>query len=495
MRRPAAEQVERVAVIGAGVIGGGWVAHFLRNGLAVTVWDPAAEAEAKLRQRLADVWPVLTRLGLHQNASLNNLTFAPTLAAAVAEAQFVQENSPERLPIKIETLGAIDAAAPTETVIASSTSGYMMSEMVEQVRHPERCVVAHPFNPPYLMPLVEVVAGEKTAPATVEWAMAFYRATGKKPLHCSQEIPGFVADRLMEAIWRESLHMVDKGMATVAEIDAAIRYGPGLRWALMGPLTVLHLGGGEGGMRHLLQQFGPSLKAPWTFLEAPELTAELSHQLIEGCAHLTAGFSIKELEQERDDLLVQLLAMLEQSKLWHLGEPALRQAQGQAGEQRQLGEPVEPLQLYASTVDAAWIDYNGHMTESSYLWVFGEASDALFRHVGIDDDYRATGHSFYTVETHINYYREVGVGEPLRVTTQLLGMDAKRLHLFHAMYHGTSGTLLATTEQMLLHVDMRASAASPILPAVADALRAILADHQMLPLPVQVGRQIAIKKK
>jgi carnitine 3-dehydrogenase len=288
--------------------------------MTVMAWDPAPGAEEKLRDRVTAVWPKLERLGLHPEASPDNLHFVPTLAEAVAQAEFVQENTPERLPIKIETLQQIDAACPPETVIASSTSGYLMTEMAVGLQYPERCLVAHPFNPPYLMPVVEVVAGELTSAAVQEWAVAFYRATGKRPLKLSREIPGFVADRIMEAVWREILHMLNHDMATVAEIEAAVRYGPGLRWALMGPLTVLHLGGGEGGMAHLIHQFGPSLKAPWSFLEAPELTDELAQKVIDGCEALTQGRSIRDLEEERDDLLIRLIEMLEGSRLWNMGE-------------------------------------------------------------------------------------------------------------------------------------------------------------------------------
>lgn len=319
MSRPEPTNVERIAIVGTGVIGSGWAAHFLRHGMTVTAWDPAADAEAKLRQRVADAWPILERLGLHENASLDNLHFADSLVGAVADAQFVQESVPERLPIKIDTLSQIDAAAPVDTVIGSSTSGYLMTEMAVECSHPERLTVAHPFNPPYLMPLVEVVAGEKTSEACHQWAVDLYRATGKQPLKLNKEVPGFVADRIMEAVWREILHMVDNDMATVEEIDASVRYGPGLRWAIMGPLSVLHLGGGEGGMVHLIHQFGPSLKAPWTFLEAPELTDELANKVIDGCEQLTEGKPIRELEQERDDLLIQMIEMLDQSKIWHLG--------------------------------------------------------------------------------------------------------------------------------------------------------------------------------
>lgn len=319
--RPSPTDVKRVGIVASGVIGGGWAAHFIRNGMTVKVFDPGEGAEQILRDRLKAVWHILERIGLHPEASPDNLIFVDTLEAAVADAQFVQENTPERLPIKIATFQAIDAAAPADTIIASSTSGYLMSEMAVDLKHPERCTVAHPFNPPYLMPLVEVVAGPATSAEAHQWAVDFYRANGQQPLKLNKEVPGFVADRIMEAVWREILHMIDNDMATVEEIDMAVRYGPGLRWALMGPLSVLHLGGGEGGMAHLIHQFGPSLKAPWTFLEAPELTDELANKVIEGCDRLTDGAPIKKLEAERDDLLLKLIDMLDASDLWHVGNP------------------------------------------------------------------------------------------------------------------------------------------------------------------------------
>ncbi len=319
MNRPLPTDVRRAAVIGTGVIGAGWAAHFLRHGLEVVATDPAPGAEEKLRRKIDQVWPVLERLGLHPAARPENLTFTTDLEAAAAGAEFIQENAPEREALKIDLMTRLDDAAPPWVVIASSTSGYPMTVLAANCRHPERCLVAHPFNPPYLMPVVELVAGDRTAPETVDWLFDFYRATGKRPLRMSREIPGFVADRLMEAIWREALHMVANDMATVAEIDAAIRFGPGLRWAMMGPLTVLHLAGGEGGMAHMLEQFGPSLQSPWTFLEAPELTPELSRRMIDGCEALTAGHTIAALERERDDLLLQIIALLEKSPLWNLG--------------------------------------------------------------------------------------------------------------------------------------------------------------------------------
>ncbi|MEM7130678.1 MAG: 3-hydroxyacyl-CoA dehydrogenase NAD-binding domain-containing protein [Chloroflexota bacterium] len=226
--------ITHIGIVGTGTIGGGWVAHFLRNGLQVQAWDPAADAEEKLRQRIANVWPVLERLELHPDASPENLTFGATLEEAVSGVHFVQESTPERLPTKVATLQEIDGACPLETIIANSTSGYLMNAMAVECQYPERCVVAHPFNPPYLIPLVEVVAGPQTSPKVHQDAVDFYRATGKQPLKLNKEVPGFVADRLMEAVWRESLHMINNDMATVEEIDTAMRYGPGPRWAMMG---------------------------------------------------------------------------------------------------------------------------------------------------------------------------------------------------------------------------------------------------------------------
>ena len=503
----------RLAIIGTGVIGSGWAAHFLRNGMTVTAYDPAPDAETRLRKKIESVWPTLTRIGLHPDASPDKLRFVHTLESAVADAEFIQENVPERLPLKIATLTAIDAAAPPDSLIASSTSGYGMTEMAIHVRHPERCVVAHPFNPPYLMPVVEVVAGAQTSPEFHQRAVDIYRATGKQPLKLTKEIPGFVADRIMEAVWREILHMIDHDMATVEEIDMSVRYGPGLRWAMMGPLTVLHLGGGEGGMAHLIHQFGPSLQSPWTFLEAPELTDELAQKVIEGCNRLTGGLPIPELEAERDELLLRLLELLDKSRLWHLGNPhaapnAKNPAQSFDFYQEspipdiqypitnyQLPSPIPaPLKLYHTTVPRAWIDYNGHMTEAAYLAAFGYASDELFRFLGIDDAYRASGNSYYTVETHIHHLRECSEGAPLYVTTQILDFDNRRVHIFHSMHHGDTHERLATGEQMLVHVDMAASRSSPARPHVLEALAALREAPQPHPPPKEVGRPKGLRK-
>ncbi|MFF0571710.1 3-hydroxyacyl-CoA dehydrogenase NAD-binding domain-containing protein [Streptomyces sp. NPDC004041] len=303
----APEDVRRVACVGAGVIGGGWAAHFLARGYDVTAWDPAPDAAVRLRRLVAAAWPALERIGLADGASQDRLTVTATLEEAVADAQFVQESAPEQLDLKRDLLARLDAAAPADTVIASSTSGYPMTDMQTGAPGPGRLVVGHPFNPPYLIPLVEVVGGERTDPAAVTWAARFYEVAGKSVITMDREVPGFIANRLQEALWREALHMVANGEATVAEIDASITEGPGLRWAVMGPMLTFALAGGEGGMAHMLDHFGPSLKSPWTRLEAPELDRALYEAVVAGCDEAADGRSIADLVAERDRGVIDIL--------------------------------------------------------------------------------------------------------------------------------------------------------------------------------------------
>ncbi|WP_371789029.1 3-hydroxyacyl-CoA dehydrogenase NAD-binding domain-containing protein [Streptomyces albidoflavus] len=301
------ENVRRVACVGAGVIGGGWVAHFLARGYDVTAWDPAPDAAQKLRRLVDAAWPALTSLGLAEVASPDRLTVTETLEQAVADAEFVQESAPEKLDLKRDLLTRLDAATPPGVVIASSTSGYPMTDMQTTAADPSRLVVGHPFNPPYLIPLVEVVGGEHTDPAAVAWAARFYEAAGKSVITMNNEVPGFIANRLQEALWREALHMVANGEATVRDIDLSITEGPGLRWAVMGPMLTFALAGGEGGMAHMLDHFGPSLKSPWTRLEAPELDRELYDAVVAGCDEAADGRSIADLVAERDKGVIDVL--------------------------------------------------------------------------------------------------------------------------------------------------------------------------------------------
>ena len=310
-------EIKTFAALGSGVIGSGWVARALAHGLDVVAWDPAPGAEAQLRARTAKAWGALEQQGLQPGAAQSRLRFVPTLEECVARADFIQESAPERLDLKIELHAKISAAARPDVLIGSSTSGLLPSAFYADARHPERCVVGHPFNPVYLLPLVEVVGGQKTAPDAVQAAMAVYRSLGMRPLHVRKEIPGFIADRLLEAMWRESLHLVNDGIATTGEIDDAIRYGAGIRWSFMGSFLIYTLAGGDAGMRHFMAQFGPALKLPWTRLEAPELTDGLIDSVVDGTSAQLGKHSIADLERYRDDCLLAVQAAVEATKRKH----------------------------------------------------------------------------------------------------------------------------------------------------------------------------------
>ena len=272
--------------------------------------DPAPGAEERLRSGVENAWPALERVGLSEGASRSRLSFTTNLEEAVSEADFVQESAPEREDLKRELLARVDAAASPDVILASSTSGFLPTSLQSGCLHPERVVVGHPFNPVYLLPLVEVVGGERTSLEVVERAMDFYRALGMRPLHVRKEVEGHLSDRLQEALWRENLHLIAEGIATPGELDEAIVYGPGLRWALMGVNLTFHMAGGEEGMAHMLEQFGPALDLPWTKLEAPELTDDLIERMVEGTREQAAGRSTPVLERRRDEFLVRLLELV-----------------------------------------------------------------------------------------------------------------------------------------------------------------------------------------
>ena len=314
---PLISTIRTFAALGSGVIGSGWVARALAHGLDVIAWDPAPGAEAALRQRVANAWPALEKQGLAPGASQGRLRFVDTIEACVGDADFIQESAPERLDLKLDLHARISAAAKPDAIIASSTSGLLPSEFYASASHPERCVVGHPFNPVYLLPLVEVVGGQHTSAEAIETAKTIYTALGMRPLHVRKEVPGFIADRLLEALWREALHLVNDGVASTGEIDDAIRFGAGLRWSFMGTFLTYTLAGGDAGMRHFMAQFGPALKLPWTYLPAPELTDKLIDDVVEGTAEQLGERSIAALERYRDDTLLAVLEAVKTSKANH----------------------------------------------------------------------------------------------------------------------------------------------------------------------------------
>ena len=300
-----------LGIAGSGVIGAGWAARALHAGVDVLAYDSNAEQEAHLRAILAHAAPTQEALtaGMPLPAR-GNLTFTTDMEDLATQADFIQENIPENLAIKREFLTALTARADEHVVIASSTSGFMPSELQQDMRHPQRMLVGHPFNPVYLLPLVEVVAGARTRQSVVDAARAFYRSLGMHPLLVRREVPGHLSDRLQEAIWRESLHAINDGIATTEELDDSIIYGPGLRWAVMGVNQTYMLAGGSGGAEHFLRQFGPALKFPWTHLRAPELSEELARRFVRETGEQCAGRSVRELERLRDECLVAIQGVL-----------------------------------------------------------------------------------------------------------------------------------------------------------------------------------------
>lgn len=305
--------IDRVCSIGAGPIGAGWAASFLARGYSVTAYIHEPGEEPSLRALIDTAWVSLEALGLAQGASLDNLRCTSDLAEAVTDAEFVQESAPEDIQLKQALYEKLGRLVPGNVVIASSTSGLPMSDIQARCSTPERTVVGHPFNPPYLLPLVEIVGGADTDPAAIQWLCDFYEVIGKAPLALKKEIPGFIATRLQEAVWREALHMIANDEATVEDIDFAIVNGPGPRWAMMGPCLIYHIGGGEGGMAYCLDQFGPALKLPWSRLEAPELTPKLREQLIEGSRREAGDRDYAILNRERDRGLVAIQNALKAS--------------------------------------------------------------------------------------------------------------------------------------------------------------------------------------
>ncbi|HLG86808.1 MAG TPA: 3-hydroxyacyl-CoA dehydrogenase NAD-binding domain-containing protein [Alphaproteobacteria bacterium] len=306
MPRTIDSPIRRVAVIGAGTIGASWAAYFLAKGLEVTVSDPLPAARDLTTRMIETVWPTLTGTGV-ATAAPGAWRFEPDPVKAVAGADFVQENGPERYEVKQPLFKALDAVLPPETIIASSSSGLLISRLAEGLKQPERCIIGHPFNPPHLIPLVEVVGGAYASEAAIEAAMNFYRAIGKRPIRINKEVPGHVANRLQAALWREAVHLVAEGVASVADVDAAISEGPGLRWALMGPHATFHLGGGEGGMKHFFAHIGPAVESWWADLGAPSLSPQIAEKITAGVREETGEQSIAELAAKRDAALVRLL--------------------------------------------------------------------------------------------------------------------------------------------------------------------------------------------
>jgi carnitine 3-dehydrogenase len=301
--------IRRIAIVGTGVIGASWAAYYLSRGFDVVATDPAPNAEANLRKYVDNAWPVLARAGLTAGASRERLTFTANMSRALANADLVQENAPERPDFKIKLFAEMDQAAPPDAIIASSSSGITMDVMQSACKHPERCVVGHPFNPPHIVPLVEVVGGAKTSEETIERAMSFYASIGKKPIRLHKAIPGHAANRLQAALYKEILSLIQQGVLDVADADIAVSYGPGLRWGVMGQSLQWHLGGGAGGIHHFMEHLMPPLQGMMADLKMPDITPALKQTVIDGVLKEARGQSVEQLANEENDVMLGALAL------------------------------------------------------------------------------------------------------------------------------------------------------------------------------------------
>ncbi len=303
------DSIRKIGVIGAGLIGSGWASRCIARGHDVVVCDPSPQGESVLLSHIENAWHALEKLGFNRQTS-GKVKFTDDLAEVASSCSFIQESAPENINLKRTLHQEIDKYAAEDVIIASSSSGLLPSEIQSVTRHPERVLIGHPFNPVYILPLVEIVRGEQTSEQFAQQAAEFYRSIGMHPLMVRKEIEGYVSDRLQEAVWREALHMISDGVASTQDIDDAIIYGPGLRWAIMGVCLTFHLAGGEQGMKHMLEQFGPALQLPWTHLKAPELNETLINRMVEGTLSQAENHSIPELERLRDNCLIDILEVL-----------------------------------------------------------------------------------------------------------------------------------------------------------------------------------------
>ncbi len=488
-----------VGLLGGGVIGGGWAARFLLHGVDVRLYDPDSKAERNVTDMLDNArraWRNLTMMPLPPEG---RLLVVNSPEEAATDTDFVQESAPEREDLKRALLATASRAASPDPVFASSTSGLLPSRLQLDMVNPGRLVVGHPFNPVYLLPLVEVCGGAKTVPQALERAESVYRSVGMSPLRVRKEVPGFIADRLLEALWREALWLVADDVATTSEIDDAIRLGPGLRWSIMGTFLIYRIAGGDAGMRHFMAQFGPTLKWPWSKLtDVPELTDELLARITSQSDAQAGGMSTRDLERFRDDCLV---AVLQSLRSHDAGAGAIV-----AAAERSLFDAAHPssmvegddlsrpLRLHRTRIPADWIDYNGHMAESRYLEVMVNGTDALLHYVGVDAAYLARGGAYFTAESRISFLGPLKSEEPVEVATQVLASDDRRLHLFHRLVRPDSEVPLAESETMLIHVDSNSGRSAPAEPEVLRRVTLLTNAHAKLPRPKDAGRRIGDRR-
>lgn len=485
---------KQAAIIGGGVIGGGWAARFALNGWQVNLFDPDPEAARKIAEVMMNARASLPQLANAPLPEEGRLVICNSLEEAVRQALWIQESIPERLEIKQAAFADIQTHCRDEAIIASSTSGFKPSELRERAKQPDQIIVAHPYNPVYLLPAVELVGGADNK--TVQKAEQILNSLGMKPIILRREIDAHVGDRLLEALWREALWLVKDDIATTAEIDEIISYSFGLRWAQMGLFETYRVAGGEAGMRHFMAQFGPALSWPWTkLMDVPELDNALIEKIASQSDAQSGHYTIRELEAIRDKNLVGFLKVLMGHK-WGAGRVydnwLKEEILPEKAQANKSWTPETPFARHHTDVLPAWIDYNGHMTEFRYLQVMSDAADCLLTYLGLSQDYVEAGFSIYTVETHIRHLAEATLGEKITVATQILSADEKKIRLWHSL-KTEAGTEVATGEQMWLHVDKKAGRAAPMRGLLRERMLALFEAHQSLNMPEGAGRHIGQK--
>jgi len=460
------------AIIGGGVIGGGWAARFLLNGWNVRVFDPDPQAEARLAAVLDNARHALPMLYDCALPDEGTLSLHSSVADAVTGADWVQESVSERLDLKHQVIAEVQAANPN-ALIGSSTSGFTPSQLQQGAADSSRIMVTHPFNPVYLLPLVELVPSPANDPMAIDRCKTWLTSLGMYPLHVGKEIDAHIADRLLEAVWREALWLVNDDIATTAEIDNAIRYAFGLRWGQMGLFETYRIAGGEAGMRHFLGQFGPALKWPWTkLMDVPDLTDELIDKIANQSDAQSGHLSIRDLERKRD---ANLIAMMR----------ALRQQDAASGalvntHQKAMRQPLPdqvPLISQDRVIPSDWTDVNGHMNEGRYGQIFSDAADVVLDHIGAGEDYIASGYSYFTVETRTKYLAETHAGERVQVQTHIAEGQGKKLRCTHRMIRAADGAELASCDQLLIHVSLETRRSCDPDPVVADRLARLAKAH------------------
>ena len=478
-------EAQKAAIIGGGVIGGGWTARFLLNGWDVAVYDPDPDAERKIGEVLANArrsLPSLYDFALPDEGSWTSSRISTMPSAAPGGSRKACRNGstssapctaisrpmPRRMrywppPPRLQAVGTRRGCCPS----GADPGGASVQSV-------------------YLLPLVEVVPSPCTDGAIRDRAVELMRGVGMYPLLIRKEIDGHVNDRLQEALWREALWLVSDGIATTREIDDSIRFGCGLRWAQMGSFQTFWLAGGEGGMRHFMAQFGPALKWPWTkLMDVPELTDTLIDTIADQCDQQSGGMTPREMERVRDNNLVGMMRALKRTD-WGAGASLNEHDRSLVPEGPAAPEPVE---MFRRQVPQSWLDYNGHMNEAHYLEVFSQANDRIMALVGADQAYIDRGLSFFTVETHIRHLDELHAGEGIRVTTQVLQGSGKRLRVFHRL-ETDDGRLAATGEHLLIHVNLSLRKSCEPDEPVRSKLAAYEEAHRNLALPEGAGRSI-----